>query len=463
MTYEEQLRAEKENNDIVRRITENDGGGSLIAYYKTHTQKETIDEYNLKSVKVLRKALAASGFDFEYKKRHNPLKGRKSTRSHESYVSGGAKSAVTQKTAWDNKSAEEKEAWSRKQSLAHLNSPTFKDKITASNRKYRGSLTIEEAARQNAMRSASIKRWWSQFNEDERYEMMNKRWDNGAGYRRCNSRPNMLFKDLLESHSIPYSREYRVGKYAFDFKVGDTLIEIDPAVTHNVTWSPFEKAISKDYHFLKTKCASDNGFRCIHVFDWDDCDKVVDLFVQRDLVYARKCVVSEVDKTSAKSFINAHHMQNYANDTVRIGLYSDGELVSIMTFGRPRYNKNYEWELVRFCSSCNVVGGSERLFAHFVRIYHPKSIVSYCDLSKFSGGTYDKLGFIKIRQTKPTRHWYDMKTGRHITDNLLRQRGFDALFGTSYGKGASNVELMLSHGFVEVYDAGQVTYEWRSR
>ena len=48
----------------------------------------------------------------------------------------------------------------------------------------------------------------------------------------------------------------------------------------------------------------------------------------------------------------------------------------------------------------------------------------------------------------------------HITDNLLRQRGFDQLFGTSYGKGTSNRELMLEHGFVEIYDAGQSVYEW---
>ena len=55
-------------------------------------------------------------------------------------------------------------------------------------------------------------------------------------------------------------------------------------------------------------------------------------------------------------------------------------------------------------------------------------------------------------------HWYDGH--RHITDNLLRQRGFDNLFNTSYGKGTSNKDLMLSHGFVEVYDCGQATYEY---
>ena len=49
----------------------------------------------------------------------------------------------------------------------------------------------------------------------------------------------------------------------------------------------------------------------------------------------------------------------------------------------------------------------------------------------------------------------------HITDNLLRQQGFDRLLGDifgTYGKGTSNEELMLEHGFVEIYDCGQAVY-----
>lgn len=43
-------------------------------------------------------------------------------------------------------------------------------------------------------------------------------------------------------------------------------------------------------------------------------------------------------------------------------------------------------------------------------------------------------------------------------------RGFDRLLRDlygRYGKGTSNDELMRSHGFVEIYDAGQSVYEWK--
>lgn len=281
----------------------------------------------------------------------------------------------------------------------------------------------------------------------------------GAQSHGSNSKPNLRFEKLLESNGIEYEREFSVGRYNYDFKVGDTLIEINPSATHNVDYCPFGRTpMGKYYHRDKTLLANINGYRCVNVWDWDNENGVVELLKGRKCLQARKCSVREVPLPDAKEFISKNHIQGYAKDQVRLGLYSDGELVSIMTFGAPRYNKNYQWELVRYCSSANVAGGAERLFSHFVREFDPKSIVSYCDLSKFSGETYAKLGFKLKRTSAPTCHWYSLKSGKHITDNLLRQRGFDQLFGEDYGKGSSNEQLMLGAGFVRVYDCGQATY-----
>ena len=72
---------------------------------------------------------------------------------------------------------------------------------------------------------------------------------------------------------------------------------------------------------------------------------------------------------------------------------------------------------------------------------------------------YDKfLGFELKEQTVPAKHWYNPKTKRHISDNLLRQRGFDQLHKANFGKGTSNEQLMLEHGYVEIYDCGQLVF-----
>ena len=126
MTYEEQLNIEQQNKETFNFITTNIPAADFIDFYKTHNQQETLDFYSIRNTKQLRKLLEYFKYDFSFKKALN--KGKPATRSHESYLAGGKKSSETQKTNWANKSEEEKEAWSIKQSLAHLNSPTFKIK-----------------------------------------------------------------------------------------------------------------------------------------------------------------------------------------------------------------------------------------------------------------------------------------------------------------------------------------------
>lgn len=276
-----------------------------------------------------------------------------------------------------------------------------------------------------------------------------------------NSSANIEFEELLKNNNIDYEREFPIGSYSYDFKIGKYLIEINPYATHNSTWGIRNNPPkSSNYHKQKSKLAEEKGYFCVHKFDWDEAHKIVKLLQTKKQIGARECQIKEVSKEEAKDFINYYHLQNYTLDSIRIGLYYKNNLVSIMTFGQPRYNKNYEYELIRYCSALNIIGGSEKLFMYFVRLYKPKSIISYCDEAKFRGNTYLKLGFEKIRTSRPAKHWYHPKTQQHITDNLLRQRGFDQLFKTNHGKGTSNEALILEAGFVEIYDCGQATYAW---
>ena len=284
------------------------------------------------------------------------------------------------------------------------------------------------------------------------------------------TQPNIAFCNLLTKLGISYEREFAIKNRAFDFKVGDTLIEINPFATHNTLWTPFNKVvgISRDYHYSKTQLARDNGFRCVHVWDWDDTNKILELISPKEKCYARNCDLREVSKLDCDKFLYENHLQNSCRgQSYRFGLYYKNNLIQLITFGKPRYNKNYQYELLRLCTKSGyiVVGGAEKLFNHFVKTINPKSIISYCDNSKFSGDVYQRLGFCLYSYGKPTCHWYNTKTKEHVTDNLLRQNGFDRLFGDRYGyfgKGTSNTQLMIEHNFVSIYDAGQSTFVWKS-
>lgn len=278
----------------------------------------------------------------------------------------------------------------------------------------------------------------------------------------ANSGPNIKFAELLRLNNIEFEQEFVIERYSYDFKVGNILIEVNPTATHNSTWSPFgEKFIkSRTYHFDKCQFAKKNGYRCVCIWDWDDVNKVLNLLKLREKLYARKCVIKEVDSRTAKEFIVKYHLQNYTKSQINIGLFYNDELVSIMTFGKSRYNKKYNYELLRYCSSAYIIGGAEKLFNYFINKYNPLSVISYCDLSKFAGDVYKKLGFT-LKDITIGKHWYNTKTKKHITNNLLLARGFDQLLGNEYGffgKGTSNEELMRRFNFVEIYDAGQATY-----
>ncbi|MCD8211649.1 MAG: hypothetical protein LUC17_01305 [Oscillospiraceae bacterium] len=277
------------------------------------------------------------------------------------------------------------------------------------------------------------------------------------------SKFNYNFQEELSRNGIETELEFRIENRYYDFHIKNTniLLELNPTITHTTAFNIYDNSLSgkpKNYHLVKTKLATDNRYRCINIWDWDNYQKIINTLQEKTTIYARKCDVKEVDIKEASKFLNNYHFQGSCrNQLVIYGLYYNNELISLMSFGKPRYNKNYDWELLRYCtkSIINVVGGASKLFKTFVR-NNKGTIISYCDMSKFSGSLYSTLGFTLQTISKPTKHW--SKKSNHITDNLLRQRGFDQLFGTNYGKGISNEELMIQNKWLPVYDCGQATY-----
>lgn len=273
---------------------------------------------------------------------------------------------------------------------------------------------------------------------------------------------NRSFASDLESLGLSCKLEKHLADKSFDIEIlnQNILIEIDPTYMHSTQGNHWNSnGLSRTYHLEKSQLASDNGYRCIHIFDWDDKSKILDMLKPKQTIYARKCVIKLIDKHTANVFINQHHLQGKCNGTnYAVGLYYNGSLVEIMTFGEPRYTNKYEWELLRLCTDSNyrVIGGASKLMTRFIQDNNPKSLISYCDAAKFSGQTYYQLGMKLDHISEPAKVW--SKSKDKVTDNLLRQRGYDQLFKTNYGKGTSNEQLMIEDGWRSVYDCGQYVF-----
>ena len=278
------------------------------------------------------------------------------------------------------------------------------------------------------------------------------------------SKLNKDWGDFLNINKEDY--EFCLNGKFYDLKKNNNLIEINPSISHNslygVPWVKDSKPLSNDYHFNKSKNGTANGYRVIHIWDWDDKEKIKNLLSIKTKLYARNCELKGIDKKSCDKFLNLYHLQNTCKgQIVRYGLFYNNILVQVMTFGKSRYNKNFEWELLRLCTHKDymIVGGSEKLFKYFLK-NNRGNIISYCDNSKFNGSVYTKLGFNIKSYGRPSKHWFNIRTKQHINNSLLLKIGFDKLFNTNFGKGVSNENLMIQNGFVYVYDCGQSIYEF---
>lgn len=278
------------------------------------------------------------------------------------------------------------------------------------------------------------------------------------------SNANKAFIAKLDDFAIQCESELHIANRSYDIHIPEfnTLIEIDPSYTHSIIPTHWGTSCDKYYHRDKTQLAIDNGYRCIHLFDWDDWDKVIDMFKPRQRVYARNCEIYRLNLDVAVEFLDKYHLQGSCRGQLLcLGLVHRGELLQVMTFGKSRYDKSHAVELLRLCTKpgYSVVGGASRLFSFATNEYGLSNIISYCDRAKFTGDVYEKLGMKLIRVTPPQEVW--SRGTEKITANLLRQRGYDQLFNTNHGKGTSNEQLMLEDGWLPVYDCGQLVYSFK--
>ena len=269
---------------------------------------------------------------------------------------------------------------------------------------------------------------------------------------------------------------YELDLYLPDYKLG---IECNPTATHNSSvpdpWGTDPKPYN--YHKMKTDLCEQQSISLFHIFgfDWSNKRTVIESILRNKIgkskrvVYARKCKIIEVAASDAIAFLNQNHRQGAANSPIRLGLELDGELISLMTFGKMRRtigtgNESLEdcYELVRFCSSLNtsVVGGASKLLKHFIRVYEPKRIRSFSDRAHTSGDLYKTLGFKEVRRSDAGYVWVDVVTDiAYHRVNAQKQNLKKFLKDTNIDLNQTEKQIMIEHGYVQVFDSGTITWE----
>jgi hypothetical protein len=165
-----------------------------------------------------------------------------------------------------------------------------------------------------------------------------------------------------------------------------------------------------------------------------------------------------------RDFLEANHIQGFVGSKVKIGLFYDNELVSLMTFGKKRValgNKEQiegEYEMLRFCNKLNtsVIGGASKLLSYFIKTYKPKSILSFANRRYSNGGLYEKLGFKHIGNTQPN-YWY-FKIHEYTLHYRFKFRK-DVLVREGFDKNKTEHQIMAERGYFKIYDSGNMKFK----
>lgn len=239
-------------------------------------------------------------------------------------------------------------------------------------------------------------------------------------------------------------------------------IEVD-----GLAWHTESRGKHPKYHWQKSQQCQHQGWRLINILDieWQQKPELTKSRIKSALglnrrVGARSCKLVELSHAEANDFLNENHTQGGCASSVRLGLIQNDQLMSVMTFGRSRFDKKSQWELIRYASAIgvNVQGGASKLWKYFLNSHQPQNVISYCDVRLNTGGLYQQLGFLWQRENGPN-YWY---TFRYKTfENRIRyQKHKLAGLLDHFDPNQTEWANMKAHGWDRYWDCGSSVWVW---
>ena len=235
---------------------------------------------------------------------------------------------------------------------------------------------------------------------------------------------------------------------------------------NGIAWHGERLGKDNKYHLNKMIKCNEQNIRLVQILDieWNTKQEIVksrisSMLDKNNTIGARKCDIREIDAKLARLFFDECHIQGYSAQSVAYGLFADDVLVAAMSFCKSRYNKKYEWELLRYsnCLYTSVVGGAGKLFAHFKKMHVPESVISYCDLRWNTGTVYNKIGFTQTGQSAPN-YWYT-KSGKLYSRIKFQKHKLSAML-ERFDPDMTEWGNMLENGYDRIWDCGNLVFSY---
>lgn len=153
----------------------------------------------------------------------------------------------------------------------HISSEVVKEKIMKTRREHFG----DKYNNMEKMKQTNLEKYGVP------YHCMTKECRQAVG---TISKPNKDLSSFLKENNLESEFEFSIENKSYDLHILNTniLIEINPTYTHNCTKERWfnghsRKPRDKYYHYNKTKLALENNYICIHKFDWQSNEGILEL------------------------------------------------------------------------------------------------------------------------------------------------------------------------------------------
>ncbi len=274
-------------------------------------------------------------------------------------------------------------------------------------------------------------------------------------------RLKQFYDGEIQTTNITVIAPLEIDVYLPEIQLG---IEINGDYWHSRT----DTATDAHRHLRKTIAAEAAGIALLQVNEreWISKSDLVLSKVRAKLgltrrIFARKCTVGAPSFEEAREFLDANHLQGATRYApIRCGLYEGDNLVAIATYGIPRFNKKYEYELLRFAvlKDTSVIGGFSKLLRHFINEHQPKSIISYADRRYSSGNVYQRCGFSELPSSNP--NYVYLKGGEVLTRYQCQKHKLDKLLDT-FDDTLSEAQNMFNNGWRQLHDCGNRVFVYK--
>lgn len=221
-----------------------------------------------------------------------------------------------------------------------------------------------------------------------------------------------------------------------------------------------------NYHSEKRELFDSIGINLVQVFesDWINKPEIVKSLLRTKLglvnkIYGRNTEIFELTNEQAEEFLNINHLKGYVKAKYHIGLKYKEDIVCVMSVSIARFDKNYDYEILRFATKLNtsVTGGFSKIIKYLDSM-GIKSLVSYVDLMYFNGSSYEQNGFKFIKKTKPGYYYWNKSKSLNLENRQSYQKHKLSNILDNFDNTLSEHENMLNNNYLRIYDAGNFVF-----